>query len=191
MKKIVLASKSPRRKDLLEMIGVKLQTDASNFDESRASKLNPEKYAMFLSRKKAETVAKKFSNAIIIGADTIVLLNNEIIGKPKDAHDAKKILQRLSGKMHIVITGLTVIDTVTNRKITTDEKSKVYFKKLTKREIENYVNSENLMDKAGAYAIQGKAALFIEKIEGDYFNVVGLPLFRLSELLKKVGLEIL
>jgi len=191
MKKIVLASKSPRKKELLKQFGIKFTVDVSNIEEKVNPKLEPKQVAKQLSLIKAKDVARRHEDAIIIAADTFVVLDNEIIGKPKSEGDAKKILKKLSNKPHLVMTGFTVIDTKTGRTITKSVETKVYFKKLTTNEIDNYVKSGEPLDKAGAYGIQEKGAIFIEKIEGDYSNVIGLPIFKLMETLKEFGVSIL
>jgi septum formation protein len=190
MKKIILASKSPRRKNLLKQIGLKFETDVSEIDENKFPHLSPENLAKELSKAKAEKVSNRHKNAIIIAADTLIVLNKEIIGKPKSAKDAVKMLKKLSGKTHMVITGFTVFDTKTKKEITKIVKSKVRFKKMTKEEIDAYVKSGEPMDKAGGYGVQDKAAVFIEEIEGDFFNVVGLPIFSLYQVLKKFDINI-
>lgn len=191
MKQIILASQSPRRKQLLDQLGIKYKVVPSNIEEKMNPRLKPRSQAEQLSLQKAETVANKHPHAIIIAADTIIVLKDEILGKPTSLSDAKRMLSKLSGKMHFVITGFTIYDTTSQKMITDSVVTKVYFKKLSKREIDNYVTTEQLMDKAGAYAVQEKGALFVEKIEGDFFNVVGLPIFAVSEQLKKFGVKIL
>lgn len=190
MRKIVLASKSPRRRELLRQIGLDFVVDVSEIDEDKISHASPLGLAKNLSKVKAEKIAKKHKDAIIIAADTLIVLNNEIIGKPKDKEDAKKMLQKLSGKTHFVITGFTIHDSRSKKEITKALTSKVKFKKMTEKEINDYVETEEPLDKAGGYGIQDKGAVFIEKVEGDFFNVVGLPVFTLSEILKKFGINI-
>ena len=153
--------------------------------------LKPLELAKFLSRKKAETVANKYNNALIIAADTFIILKNRLLGKPATEKDAEKMLRMLSGKAHSVITGFTIMDTFSNKVLSKAVETRVYFKKLTREELRSYVMSKEPMDKAGAYAIQGLGAIFIEKIDGDFFNVMGLPLCALSESLKKFGVYVL
>ncbi|MFH1186813.1 MAG: Maf family protein [Candidatus Levyibacteriota bacterium] len=190
MKRIILASRSPRRKQLLESIGLKFKVVVSNIDEKLIVEKNPQKLAEKLSRQKANAILKKYKNAIVIAADSIVVQNKEIIGKPTSEKNASEILQKLSGRKHTVITGFTVLDTKTKKSVTRSVISKVYFKKLTKEEIEVYVKTGKLMDKAGAYGIQDKAGVFIEKVEGDFFNVVGLPIFAVCKTLQEFGINI-
>ncbi|MCL5433337.1 MAG: Maf family protein [Patescibacteria group bacterium] len=177
MKQIVLASKSPRRKALLKQIGLKFVVDVSDFKEDISQNLSPNNMVKQFSLEKAKNVSKRHKNSIIIACDTVIVLNNEIIGKPKTSVNATRILEKLSGKMHKVITGFTVIDSESGRSITKTVETKVYFKRITKKEIDWYVSTGEPLDKAGAYGIQEKGALFVKKIDGDYFNVVGLPIF--------------
>jgi septum formation protein len=188
---IVLASSSPRRKELLEKIGLKLIVDPGDFSEDLNGDADPEGLAELLSMGKAMAVAKKYPDALIIAADTFGVLHGKIIGKPHDRQEAKKMLQALSGKSHRVITGFTVFDVPTNKRVTRSVETRVYLKKLSAAEIENYLNSGEPLDKAGAYAIQGLGAVIVEKIVGDYYNVMGLPLSALSEVLKEFGVRIL
>lgn len=191
MKTIILASASPRRKELLERIGLKFKIVKSNFEE----KLNPKVDFHTLSKKlslgKAEAVAENFKNSIVIAADTFVVLGKEIFGKPKDKEHAKKMLKKLCGKMHLVITGFTIIDTKTQKQISKSVESKVYMRKLSQKEIEDYIKTKEPFGKAGAYAVQEKGSVLIEKIEGDYFNIVGLPIFALAKELKKFKVNLL
>lgn len=189
MKNIILASKSPRRKELLEKLGLKFEVEESGFDENSVdqTKFKPLELAKFLSLQKAKTTAKKHKEAIIIAADTFVVVDGEIFGKPKDKKEALKKLNKLKGRMHLVITGFTILDSKSNKISTKAVVTKVYFRKLSKKEINAYVESGEPMDKAGAYAVQEKGSDFVEKIEGDFFNVVGLPIYALTEELKKFG----
>ena len=191
MRDIILASASPRRKEILAITGLKFTVRESNFQEDLNLPLRPRELAWFLSRKKAEDVAHKYENSIIIEADTLIVFRDTLLGKPRNERDAGKMLKMLSGKPHSVITGFTVIDTGSGKKVSRSVETKVYFKKLAREEIRAYVRSKEPLDKAGAYAIQGLGAVCIEKIEGDYFNVVGLPLCALAVSLKKFGVDIL
>ena len=191
MKKIILASASPRRKELLAKIGLKFSIEKSNIEEGLDLKLTPKKLAERLSYRKAYKISKKHSNAVIIAADTVVVLNGKIIGKPKNPKEAVSILKKLSGKIHSVITAFTIFDTKTSKSITKSVETKVFMKKLTEKEINYYVNTGEPLDKAGAYGIQGFGGIFIEKIDGDYYNVVGLPLTALIRELKNFGINVL
>ena len=190
MKKIILASTSPRRKELLKQINLKFETDQSDYKEEMDLKMKPHNLVKYLSIKKAESVAKKHKNAIIIAADTIVVFKNQIIGKPHTTNRARQMLKMFSGKSHLVITGYTIIDTGNNKKLSASVESKVYLRKFDSSEIESYVKSQEPLDKAGGYGIQGLGALLIKKIEGDYYNIVGLPLCSLVESLKKFGVKV-
>jgi septum formation protein len=187
---IILASSSPRRKELLEKIGIKFMVDPSDYPEDLNSDLSPEDLAKSLSSGKARDVAKKYPDAIIIAADTFGVLKGKILGKPHTAAEAEAMLRSMSGKSHRVITGLTVIDSASQNSITRTVETRVYIKKLSSEEISNYVKTGEPLDKAGAYAIQGLGSIIVEKIVGDYYNVVGLPLNALVESLKDLGLEV-
>ncbi len=187
MKKIILASASPRRKELLEKIGLKFEIDSSDVTEDLQSDIPPRELVKKLSMEKAHAVVKKYDDAIIIAADTIGVFEGKIIGKPHTTTEAKKMLNMLNGKSHLVITGYTIIDTKTNKTVSKSVATKVYFRKMTGDEIDAYIKTGEPLDKAGAYAIQGLGALIVEKIEGDYYNVIGLPLSALVVSLKDFG----
>lgn len=194
-KHIILASQSPRRRDLLQQIGITFsQIDANANEEDITSKLNghpPSCIAQTLSREKALSAKLTAGdNAIIISADTIVVLDDQVLGKPKNEEDAARMLSMLSGRTHHVITGVTLLDTSSGKTLTQSSITEVVFAKLSQREIEDYVKTKEPLDKAGAYGIQGKAAAFIKRINGCYFNVVGLPLSQLKEMLAEFGVYI-
>jgi septum formation protein len=189
-KPIILASASPRRRELLQQIGLSFQTAPAHVDERVMAGEEPETYAARLAEDKARSVAKKFSTGVIIAADTIVVLENAILGKPADAADAERMLVKLSGKMHRVITGLAVMDAVTGKMLTRTAITRVWFRNLSAHEITSYVATKEPLDKAGAYGIQGKGALLVERIDGCYFNVVGLPLVLLNEILKEFEVRV-
>ncbi len=191
VKKIILASASPRRKEILEVTGLDFSICVSGYEEDLGLSLKPRALARHLARKKAEAVAHKYKNTIIISADTFIVFNKILLGKPHTDQEALRMLNMLNGKAHSVITGFTVMDTGSSEIISRSVETIVYFKKLDKETINAYVRSKEPLDKAGAYAIQGLGAVLIEKIEGDYFNVVGLPLSALAESLKKFGISIL
>jgi len=191
MKKIILASASPRRKEILEITGLKFSVCSSDYEEDLDLPLKPHKLARFLSLRKAEAVAHKHKGAIIIAADTFICFKNRLFGKPHSREEAEKMLRLLNGKVHSVITGYSVIDMQNDQIVSRSVATKVYFRKLTEGEINAYVRSGEPLDKAGAYAVQGLGAVFIEKIEGDFFNVMGLPLCALTESLKKFGVHVL
>ncbi len=191
MKQIILASTSPRRKELMEKLNLKFTAVSSDYEEDMTLKLKPLQLAKTLSTGKALAVVKKYPNHIIIAADTFVALNDKLLGKPHTKETAKKMLKQISGKAVSVISGLTVIDTSSGRKISQAVETKVYIKKLSDQEISGYIKTGEPLDKAGAFGIQELGAVIIKKIDGDFFNVVGLPLFVLSETLKKFGIKIL
>jgi septum formation protein len=191
MRKIVLASASPRRKDIMRITGLNFTVCTSDYKEDLDLSLKPRELARFLSLKKAEAVKHQYKNAIIIAADTFIVFKNRLLCKPRTDKEAEKMLRMLNGKAHSVITGLTIMDTVSSKKLSRSVETKVYFKKLGREEISAYVRSKEPLDKAGAYAIQGLGAVFIEKIDGDFFNVMGLPLYALTESLKKFGVYVL
>ncbi|WP_422486249.1 Maf family protein [Gudongella sp. DL1XJH-153] len=184
MKRIILASGSPRRKELLEQCGVRPEIIASDINEYVSYKNTPEETAMSLSFQKAIDVASKAGDGIVIGADTLVVLEDEILGKPLNDKEAFSMLLKLSGKKHRVITGFSIIDLAGPTKIVEYESTDVYFRELSEIEISDYISTGESDDKAGAYGIQGKGALLVEKIEGCYFNVMGLPISRLNSSLK-------
>jgi len=186
MEKIILASASPRRSLLLKQWGIPFRVMPSDIDEEDL-KLpgKPWEKAEKLALAKAENVAVKVKNGLVLGADTIVVLDNVIFGKPKDCHEAYNMLKSLSGKYHEVITGVAIVNAGNGHYKTAHEKTKVFFISADDTDIYAYINTGESEGKAGAYAIQGKGALFVEKIEGCYTNVVGLPLVLINNLLKE------
>jgi len=191
MKTIILASASPRRKELLGKIGLRFEVEASNYKEYMYPALEPHELAQRISFEKADAVASKHKNAIVIAADTFMVFGGQILGKPHTENEARKMLEAINGKPHSVITGFSIIDSGINKTLSRSVETKVYIKKLTLAEISAYVKSKEPLDKAGAYAIQGLGAVIVEKIEGDYFNVIGLPLSALTEALKEFDINIL
>ena len=173
------------------MIGMDFIVDAGEYEEDMNVRLSPPDLAKFLSRKKAEDVAGRYKNAIIIAADTFIVFKRNVMGKPRDEEEAKTMLGKLSGKTHSVITGFTVIDTETGKRLSRAVETRVSFKRLSAKEIDAYVRSKEPLDKAGAYAIQGLGSVIVRKVEGDYFNVIGLPLSALVECLKRFGIPVL
>jgi septum formation protein len=193
---IILASASPRRRELLEKIGLKFAVDPSLYPEDvpagpHSASLSPEGIVKALSMGKAAAVALKHPDAIVIAADTLGVLRGKIIGKPGTAEEARGMLLEMSGKSHRVITGFTILDNATRKMITRTIDTRVYFRRLSLEEINNYVKTGEPLDKAGAYAIQGLGSLIVEKINGDYYNVMGLPLNALAESLKEFGIRII
>lgn len=193
MKKLILASASPRRKKLLKQIGLEFEILPSNIEEKLNPRLKPLHQVESLSLQKAQATAamKEAKDSIVLAADSMVAIEDEIMGKPKDEKDAKRMLKKLSGKVHSVVTGFTLIDTTTKKTVTGSAETKVWFKSLSAQEITSYVKKEKPFDKAGAYGVQELSAIFVEKIEGDYPAAVGLPLFALAKELKKFGIKVL
>ncbi len=185
---IILASKSPRRRKLLKQIGLKFKSFSVDLHEEILDGEHPIQTVKRLSLHKLEAASKKIKDGIVITADTIVVLDKEIIGKPKNEKDAFKILSKLSGRTHEVYTGFAILNMRTKQKIVSYEKTKVTFRKLTKTEILDYIKTGSPMDKAGAYGIQDDfGAVFVEKIDGCYYNVVGLPIQKLYQALQKIS----
>lgn len=182
---LVLASASPRRQELFSLVNIPFTVVRSEVEEIHLE--NPSETVTVLALKKAEDVAKKVSeNSIVVGADTIVFLENEILGKPENEEEAKKMLKKLSGKTHTVFTGFAILHKA--KKVVFCEKvqTEVKFKELSEVEINFYVQTGEPLDKAGAYGIQGIGSIFIEKINGCYFNVMGFPLNRFYEAMKNI-----
>lgn len=185
MSRILLASNSPRRKEILENLGLQFHVVSSEIDEILKKNVHPYKLASNLALQKAENVASNnYTDGLIIAADTIVIHDN-VLGKPQNQQDAYEMLKKLSDDAHEVVTGVAIIDCKRNKKITDYEVTKVYFREISDEEIYKYIATGEPMDKAGAYGIQGKASLFIKKIDGDYFNVVGLPIYKLGKLMQE------
>lgn len=188
-RKIILASQSPRRKKLLNQIGLNFEIRASKYEEDMTVKKDPQELVQFLALNKAKDVAQYYQDAIVIGADTIVVYKNKVIGKPKNVEEARKTLRNLSGQKHEVITGFAVIDISKNEIINDFGLAQVQFRKLDQKEIEDYIQTGEPLDKAGSYGIQSKGAVLIDKIEGDYFSVVGLPIAKIYMALKELGIK--
>lgn len=202
---IILASKSPRRIELLREIGLEFVSYSPDFEEetgestaqSTAQPTNPKTatdLALHNAIGKAQEASRRFKNAIIIGVDTVGESHGHILGKPKDREDAKRLIRLISGTTHKVVSGVAVIRTSEGRKTRTlsaTTETLVTMEKMDEKEIDAYIESGEGDDKAAAYAIQGKGSLFIKKIEGDYFNVVGLPIYTLKKLLKSFDISLL
>jgi len=185
--RIILASASPRRMELLESAGIDFDVVAGNAPEEILPGEGPLDHVLRLARDKAFEVAARSDGRFFIGADTIVLCDGEIMGKPKDAADAERMLRKLSGVSHAVITGFAIYDKARESLVSDAATTRVYFKNLRDEEISAYIATGCPFDKAGAYAIQGGAAHMVERIEGSYTNVVGLPLCEVVEALRKIG----
>ena len=183
--RIILASKSPRRREILENTKVRFTIKESQIDETIKLNESPKDTVKRLAYEKALDVAKNNEDALVIGADTVVVIDDKILGKPKDETEAYNMIKLLSGKTHYVITGFALINLSLNKKIVDCQISQVTFKELSEATIKDYIQTKESLDKAGAYGIQGYGALLVEEIQGDYFNIVGLPISKLSDLLKK------
>lgn len=191
---VILASNSPRRKELLRVIGLRFRVVPSLVEEGNHPDSNPVQLARRFALAKASAVARLEPEAIVIGADTIVVSDGEVLGKPHDAKDAVRMLRGLSGRQHEVISGLAVVagsGPARGQVLVTHDVTSVRFRTLSEKEIAAYVASGEAADKAGAYGIQGRASLFVTRIEGCYFNVVGLPVARLGQMLQKCGVDLL
>lgn len=182
---LVLASASPRRLALLKLITDDFITFAADVDENLPAGISPREAVMDLALRKAEAAARLCPDGVIIGADTVVALEKHILGKPRDAREAALMLRQLSGKTHMVYTGVCVLSR--DKTEVFAEETAVTFLPLSEAEILSYAGTPEPLDKAGAYGIQGKAALFIERISGDYYNVMGLPVARLNRVLNNFG----
>ncbi len=189
MRKIILASASPRRKELLAKTGLRFTVVPSDYDEDMTLKLSPKELAKVLSLGKAEAVAKRYKDAIVIGADSFVVYKNKLMGKPHTAERARKMLAQLSGKTNSVITGFSIVDTKTGKRISRAIECKVYLRKMTDHEIMAYIKTGEPLDKAGAYAVQGRGSVFVKRTEGNFFTIMGLPIYELMQELKKFGVE--
>ncbi|RKY91364.1 MAG: septum formation protein Maf [Ignavibacteriae bacterium] len=184
---IYLASKSPRRRKLLKQINLNFKSFTVDMEEKIKPGEKPSVSVKRLSKEKLEIARQKVIHGIIITADTIVVLKGKVIGKPKDKNEAKRFLKNLSGKVHTVYTGFSIYNSENKMLLTDFEKTSVEFRKLTSKEIDDYIKSGSPMDKAGAYGIQDDfGAVFIKKINGCYYNVVGLPLTKVYQTLKKI-----
>jgi septum formation protein len=200
---IVLASKSPRRIQLLREIGLEFETYSPEFQEKtgenpseNASSPSDDAHSISLHNAlgKAQEASRRFKDAIIIGVDTVGESHNHILGKPKDREDAKRLIRLISGTTHKVVSGVAIIRThrgKPTKTLTATTETLVTMEKMQEEEIQKYIDSGEGDDKAAAYAIQGKGSLFIKKIEGDYFNVVGLPIYTIKKLLKKFKVQLI
>ena len=189
---LILASSSPRRQELLREIGIPFQVHAANINEDQIPREDPMAYALRLAREKAKAVAVQYPHSYVLGADTIVVVDGEVLGKPIDHADAARMLRVLSGRGHEVTTAVSIV--VPNKAApgtlveTRASTTKVYFRELSEDEIQRYVAGGEPMDKAGAYAIQGGASRWTDRIEGEFSNVVGLPLSLVTDMLRTNGL---
>jgi septum formation protein len=185
--KIILASTSPRRAELLKQIGVEFELASGNVQERPHPDEAPPDYITRIARAKVIAVARQYNSGLIIGADTVVVHDGQMLGKPEDEADAERMLKRLSGKWHAVMTGVALYDIETRREVADFDKTLVKFARLTDKEVEWYVKTGEPMDKAGSYGIQGLGGLFVDEIAGNYYNVVGLPLPLVYRLARRLG----
>lgn len=182
--KVILASASPRRKEILQNTKLNFDIQKSDIEEVILENESPEDMVVRLAYEKAYDVAQKNKDKLVIGADTIVALDNEVLGKPKDKEEAYQMIKKLSNKTHKVITGISLINISHGMVVNDYVVSLVTFKDLSEDSIKDYINTNESLDKAGAYGIQGYGVLLVDNIQGDYFNIVGLPISKLSDLLK-------
>lgn len=182
MQSLILASSSPRRQELLQLLQIPFQSISANVNEDFPKQMNASEVVKELAMRKAAAIAKEHQDSWVIGSDTIVVLDEKILGKPMDRTDAKKTLLQLSGQTHEVYTGVAII--YGHNRTVFVEKTKVTFWELSEVDIEQYLETGEPFDKAGSYGIQGYGSLFVKQIEGDYFSVVGLPVSRLAHELK-------
>lgn len=186
MRNLILASNSPRRKQLLEQVNISFSVLPSEVDEVYDRLQNPIEIVKFLAEKKAHSIYEQNSDAVVIGSDTLVVLNGVILGKPIDENDAREMLKQLSGRTHSVITGVAIMSS--EKQVTFAVETFVTFYELCDEEIEYYVQTMEPLDKAGAYGIQGIGAFLVKELKGDYFSVVGLPIARVVRELAQFGI---
>jgi nucleoside triphosphate pyrophosphatase len=187
MEPLVLASGSPRRSEILRAVGWPFEAVVPDVDETPKEGEAAEDYVRRLAREKAGAVASGRLFGLVLGADTVVVVDGDILGKPRDAEDARRMLRRLSARAHEVLTGVTLVRAETGRSVSGVARTRVRFAELSDEEVGRYVETGEPLDKAGAYAVQGRAAPFIESIEGEYWNVVGLPVRLVYELARDFG----
>ena len=186
LEKLILASSSPRRAEILNAVHWPFEPVSANIDESRWQSEAALPYVKRLAETKARTVAARFSSGLVLGADTVVVIGTEFLGQPREAKEALRMLKLLSGKWHEVITGVTLVRAENGKAVVDHEITRVRVAELSDDEIDWYVETGEPLDKAGAYAIQGRAGVFIEEIDGDYFNIVGLPVRLVYELAQRM-----
>lgn len=191
MNDFILASSSPRRIEILKTLNLSFDVIPSNYEEIITKKSPNELVCEFARAKAMDVAIRAPKDKLVIAADTIVFKDDEILGKPKSKNDAFRMLKKLSGSSHSVLTGICILDTNSNTMLEDYEETIVYFKDLSDDEINTYIDSKEPLDKAGAYGIQGLGSIFVKKIDGCYFNVVGLPVFKLNILLGKMGVNLL
>lgn len=187
--KLILASNSRTRKEVLDKVGLKYNVIPSNIEE-HSDKTDPKEYVMDLSKQKADAVSKEIKEGVILSADSIIYIDNKKLEKPKTKEQAKKMLKNLSGKINYAVTGVTIIDLYKNKSITLNEVTEVSFDNLTDEEIEWYIDNEQYIFERCGYSIAGKSAIYIPKINGDYYNILGMPISRVYKELNKLGYQL-
>ena len=187
--KLILASNSRTRKEILNKVGLKYEVVPSNIEE-HSDKTNLKEYVMDLSKQKAQAVAKIVKEGVILSADSIIYIDSKKLEKPKTKEQAKRMLQNLSGKTNYAVTGVTIIDLYQNKEITFNEVTEVYFDKLTEEEIDWYIDNEEYIFERCGYSIAGKSAIYIPKINGDYYNILGMPISKVYKELKALGYKL-
>ena len=189
--KLILASASPRREELLKQMGLRFTIVPSKVNEEKYSNLTPVEMVKELSLAKAIEVGKLVEDTIVIAGDTVVLNKGEVLGKPDDKDEAESMLKKLSGDHHTVLSGVAVLSTHDNQTMVEYDQTKVFMRDITNNEIKEYVDTGEPMDKAGSYAIQGLGGIFVEKINGSYFTVMGLPIHKLQTMLKEFSVDVI
>ena len=187
--KLILASNSRTRKEVLDKVGVTYSVIPSNIEE-HSDKTDPKEYVMDLSRQKAEAIAKNIKEGVILSADSIIYIDDKKLEKPKTKEQAKEMLKSLSGRANYAVTGVTIIDLYKNEKITINEVTEVYFDELSDEEIDWYIENEQYIFERCGYSIAGKSAIYIPKINGDYYNILGMPISRVYKELSKLGYKL-
>lgn len=187
--KLILASNSKTRKQVLDNVGLKYTVIPSNIDEN-SKETDPKNYVMDLSRQKAEHVARDLNEGVILSADSIIYIDENKLEKPKSKEEARIMLKRLSGRVNYAVTGVTIIDLYKNEKVTFNEVTKVFFDELTESEIDWYIENEQYILERCGYSIAGKSSIYIPKIDGDYYNILGMPISRVYKELSKLGYKI-
>jgi len=191
MEKIILASGSPRRKELLSLlIGDNFEVKTSDYEEDNTLTMAPKDLVLYHSLAKGRDVAKQLSEGVVISADTVVVFENQVLGKPRNEDEAREMLEKINGQAVDIISGIAVINIEPQKELQEFQITKVKMKQMSAGEIADYIKTGEPMDKAGAFAVQDRGAVFIEKIDGCYFNAVGLPLFKLNNLLNQLGVSV-
>lgn len=187
--KLILASNSRTRKEVLDKVGLSYDVIPSDIEE-KSDKIDPKEYVMDLSKQKADNVAKRLKEGVIISADSIIYIDNKKLEKPKTKEQAKEMLINLSGRVNYAVTGVTIIDLYQNKSITLNEVTEVYFDELTDEEIDWYIENEQYIFERCGYSIAGKSAIYIPKINGDYYNILGMPISRIYKEFSKLGYKL-